>query len=178
MLGISIVVAIDSPGPILFRQNRPGLGGSPFGMLKFRTMRADAEAILRADPALYSRFLANDCKLPAEEDPRITKIGSFLRRSSLDELPQLINVLLGDMTLVGPRPVVGPELNHYGAMGSTVLSVRPGITGYWQVHGRSSVAFPERAEMDLHYISNWSLALDLRLLALTVPAVCRQRGAY
>lgn len=177
-LGISLTVLLSSPGPIFFRQNRPGLGGRPFPMLKFRTMRVDAEAVLKADPVLYQKFLHCDCKLPPEEDPRIFRAGHFLRASSLDELPQLVNVLLGHMSLVGPRPVVGPELSHYGESASTFLSVKPGITGYWQISGRSDVAYPERAQMDLHYITNWSFFMDVLILLMTVPAVLRQKGAF
>jgi exopolysaccharide production protein ExoY len=178
LFGIAVLIYLDSPGPILFRQNRPGLGGRAFRMLKFRTMRVDAETVLKEDSEMYRNFLENDCKLPPELDPRITRVGKFLRRSSLDELPQLVNVLLGDMTLVGPRPVVGPELDRYGESATTILAVRPGITGYWQVHGRSTVAYPERADMDLHYVTNWSFAMDIRLLCLTIPAVIRRRGAF
>lgn len=178
LLGIAVAIRWCSPGPVLFRQPRPGLAGRKFGMLKFRTMRADAEAVLRADPEMYQRFIANDCKLPADEDPRIFPLGRFLRSTSLDELPQLLNVLMGDMSLIGPRPVVGPELQHYGESMSTVLAVRPGMTGYWQVAGRSSIVFPERAHLDTYYVTNWSIGLDLKILAMTVPAVIRRAGAH
>jgi len=141
-------------------------------------MRTDAEEVLKSDPVLYKKFLENDCKLPPNEDPRIFPVGGILRGTSLDELPQLINVLIGDMSLVGPRPVVGPELENYGTASSILLAARPGMTGYWQVNGRSSVAYPERAEMDLHYIKRWSLLLDLKILLRTIPAVVSQRGAY
>ena len=178
MIGIAIALKFDSPGPIFFGQNRPGLGGKPFTVLKFRTMRADAEEMLRRDPALYKKFLANGCKLSPEEDPRITRFGQWLRRTSLDELPQLFNVLLGDMSLVGPRPVVGPELENYGTWTRVLLGVKPGVTGYWQINGRSSIVYPERAHLDLQYITRWSLAVDLSILLRTIPAVLRRRGAY
>lgn len=175
---IAIAIWVDSPGPVFFRQMRPGLGGQLFPMLKFRTMRVDAEDVLRQDADLYRRFLENDCKLPEGEDPRIFPVGRILRKTSLDELPQLINVLRGEMSLVGPRPIVGPEIEHYGNHRTTFLSVKPGITGYWQVNGRSTVAYPERAHMDLTYIKHWSLLLDLKILLMTLPAVLMRRGAH
>jgi exopolysaccharide production protein ExoY len=175
---IALAIALESDGPILFRQSRPGLGGKRFWMLKFRTMRPDAEAILERDPALLKRFLENDCKLPPQDDPRISPVGALLRRTSLDELPQLWNVLRGDMSLIGPRPVVGPELEQYGEWVSTVLGVRPGMTGYWQVAGRSNIVFPERAHLDIYYVTRWSLGLDFKILALTIPAVFRRSGAF
>ncbi len=175
---IALAIALESDGPILFRQSRPGLGGKRFWMLKFRTMRPDAESILERDPELLKRFLDNDCKLPPQSDPRISAVGSILRRTSLDELPQLWNVLRGDMSLIGPRPVVGPELELYGEWVSTVLGVRPGMTGYWQVAGRSNIVFPERAHLDIYYVTRWSLGLDLKILALTLPAVFRRSGAF
>ena len=178
MLLIAIAVRGESPGPVFFRQNRPGLGGRRFGMLKFRSMRRDAEAVLKADPALYDLFLENDCKLPADLDPRITRVGRFLRRTSLDELPQLWNVLRGEMSLVGPRPVVGPELEEYGDTTPMLLSVRPGMTGLWQVSGRSRLQYPERAIIDIEYVERWSLSRDFQIMLRTVPAVLRARGAH
>lgn len=168
----------DSPGPALFRQQRPGLRGRPFGMFKFRSMRQDAEEILRGDPALYQKFILNDCKLPEDEDPRITRSGRFLRKTSLDELPQLINVFRGEMSLVGPRPLVGPELDHYADRAVALLSVKPGMTGQWQISGRSEVVFPYRAEIDLDYMRNWSFLKDLWILVMTVPTVLMRRGAH
>jgi lipopolysaccharide/colanic/teichoic acid biosynthesis glycosyltransferase len=147
-------------------------------MFKFRSMRVDAEDVLTADTELYERFLRNGCKLPEGEDPRITRVGRFMRRTSLDELPQLLNVVLGDMSLVGPRPLVGPELANYGEGVPTLLSVRPGMTGRWQVSGRSAIAFPERAEMDLEYVRNWSFLGDLWILVLTPAAVLLRTGAH
>lgn len=175
---IACAIRLESRGPIVFRQARPGLGGKRFAMLKFRTMRPDAEQLLHNDPVLFKRYIENDCKLPPSEDPRITRIGTFLRRTSLDELPQLWNVLCGDMSLIGPRPVVGPELDQYGDLVRTVLGVRPGMTGYWQVAGRSNIVFPERAHMDVYYVTRWSLGLDLKILFLTLPAVLRRQGAH
>jgi lipopolysaccharide/colanic/teichoic acid biosynthesis glycosyltransferase len=174
---VTLWIILDSPGSAIFRQLRPGVDGRLFGVFKFRTMRADAEAILRAEPELYACFIRNGCKLPEREDPRITRPGRFLRRTSLDELPQLINVLRGDMSLVGPRPLVGPELDHYADRAIALLSVKPGMTGLWQVSGRSRVGYPERADIDMDYVRSWSLLRDLWILAMTVPAVLLQRGA-
>lgn len=175
---IAVAIKLESPGPVLFRQRRPGLGGALFPMFKFRTMRVDAEEVLRRDPFLHKKYLANDCKLPEGEDPRIFRVGRFLRKTSLDELPQLLNILRGEMSLVGPRPVVGPELEYYGVNAPTFLAVKPGMTGYWQISGRSEVAYPHRAELDLHYINRWSLSFDLWILAATIPYVLKRRGAH
>lgn len=175
---VALAIRLESPGPIFFRQDRPGLGGKSFPLIKFRTMRVDAEEVLEKDPELQAKFLSNDCKIPEGEDPRITRVGRFLRTTSLDELPQLINVLRGEMSLVGPRPIVGPELQHYGTEASTFLAVRPGMTGHWQISGRSEVGYPERAELDLGYIKRWSLLLDLRILLATIPHVLTRRGAH
>ena len=175
---VALWVRFDSPGPVLFRQDRPGMRGTWFQMMKFRSMRSDAEEALRADPSLYEAFLENDCKIPESIDPRLTRSGRFIRKTSLDELPQLFNVLKGEMSLVGPRPLIGPEIQNYGGRAPTLLSVRPGITGLWQVSGRSRVSYPERAEMDLEYVRNWSFLRDLWILALTPMAVLLRRGAH
>jgi exopolysaccharide production protein ExoY len=175
---IAVGIMLDSRGPVFFRQTRPGIRGRPFEILKFRSMRFDAEELLGQDAHLYERFLGNGCKLPDGEDPRITKLGQFLRKTSLDELPQLFNVIRGDMSLVGPRPLVGPELENYGERAATLLSVKPGMTGLWQVSGRSSVPFPERAEIDLDYVRNWSFLGDIWILMLTPAAVLNRRGAH
>jgi exopolysaccharide biosynthesis polyprenyl glycosylphosphotransferase len=178
MLLIAAWIKLDSPGPVLFRQRRPGIRGRDFPMLKFRSMRVDAEDVLKRNELMYARFVQNGCKLPEGEDPRITRVGRFLRATSLDELPQLFNVLRGDMSLVGPRPLVGPELENYEGRVSTLLSVKPGLTGPWQVSGRSRISFPERAEIDLEYVRNWSFLGDLWLLLLTPAAVLIRRGAH
>lgn len=178
MLLISIAVKLDSPGPVLFKHRRAGLGGRFFRLLKFRSMRADAEQVLRSDLNLYRRYVENNFKLPEAEDPRITRLGRFLRKTSLDELPQLLNVIKGDMSLVGPRPVVEPELEMYRGHIPTFLSVKPGVTGLWQVSGRSDVGFPERAEMDLEYVRRWSLLKDLWILLMTGPTVLMRTGAH
>ncbi|HEY8524183.1 MAG TPA: sugar transferase [Acidimicrobiales bacterium] len=175
---VALLVAASSRGPILFSQERVGLGGRPFKMYKFRTMRPDAEGRLQQDAALWDEYVRNGYKLPAEIDRRITRVGRFLRRSSLDELPQVLNVLLGTMSLVGPRPIVPQELENYGSHRDAYMSVRPGITGAWQVNGRSNVDYPERVEYDRQYIESWSLRRDLVILLRTPVAVLTARGAF
>ena len=175
---IAALVVLDSPGPALFCQRRLGKFGRPIRCLKFRSMDVDAEARLRSDPVLYRQYVEHDYKLPATIDTRITRIGHFLRRTSLDELPQLWNVLKGDMSLVGPRPIVAEEINHYNGEGPLLLSLKPGMTGAWQVMGRSAVAYPERVAVELDYVEGWSLWRDLAILVRTIPAVLGGRGAY
>lgn len=168
----------DSKGPIFFKQVRIGKHGEKFYIYKFRSMIVNAEEKLRADKELYQKYLRNNYKLEPHEDPRITNLGRFLRRTSLDEIPQLINVLKGEMSLVGPRPVVEEELKEYGSNVSKFLSVKPGMTGYWQVSGRSAVGYPERVDIELHYIENQSLLFDITILIKTVWEVLLKRGAY
>lgn len=175
---VALAVRLDSPGPIMFRQQRLGLGGRRFTLYKFRSMRADAEGYLREDPELYEEYVENGFKLPEARDPRINPLGALLRRTSLDELPQLLNVLKGDMSLVGPRPVVPDEIENYGPDASVFLAVKPGLTGYWQVNGRSRVGYPERVDLDIDYIRQWSLGRDLSILVRTVPTVLRREGAH
>jgi exopolysaccharide biosynthesis polyprenyl glycosylphosphotransferase len=175
---IAALVVLDSPGPALFCQRRLGRFGRPIRCLKFRSMDADAEARLLADPALFQQYVEHDYKLPASIDTRITRVGRFLRRTSLDELPQLWNVLKGDMSLVGPRPIVPDEIHHYNGEGPLLLSLKPGMTGAWQVMGRSAVAYPERVTVELEYVEGWTLWRDLEILVRTLPAVLAGRGAY
>ena len=175
---IALVVRRTSPGPALFRQKRLGLKGEPFTLYKFRTMRSDAEQILKSSPALYEKYVQNNFKLPKGEDPRLTPLGKFLRATSLDELPQLFNVLIGEMSLVGPRPIVPHEAVQYGDSGTLFMSAKPGMTGHWQVSGRSEIAeYRKRVELDLEYIRDQSLGKDIEILLRTVPAVLRRRGA-
>ncbi len=171
-----VAIKLDSAGPALFTQKRLGLGGRPFPCLKFRTMRVDAEAVLNANAALHREYRDRDYKLPVRTDPRVTRVGRFLRRTSLDELPQLVNVVLGQMSLVGPRPVVPPEIEHFGDDAAELLSVRPGITGAWVVKGRNRVEYPERANLELTYVRTWSLAGDFVILYRTVKAVIDGEG--
>ena len=178
MLLIALAIVIWDPGPVLFRQVRAGRRGQPFRIAKFRTMVVDAEKRLADDPVLLASYLAGDNKLRPAQETRVTRIGRLLRATSLDELPQLFNVLAGSMSLVGPRPVLYSELRYYGTRTGRVLAVRPGITGPWQVSGRSSVGRAERVEMDEAYASWWSIAGDLSILARTIVAVGRRDGAY
>ncbi len=178
MAVLAVAVRLVDGGPALFRQQRLGQGGRPFWLLKFRTMRSDAEHLLRADPELYRRYIANDFKLPEPDDPRVSRLGRFLRRSSLDELPQLWNVLKGDMTLVGPRPIVPDEIEMYEPYAELFLSARPGLTGHWQVNGRSSIPYPQRAFMELDYVGRNSVGGDLSIIVRTLPAVVRRKGAF
>ncbi len=176
---VALLVRTSSPGPILFRQERLGEGGHRFHIYKFRTMYEDAERILRSDPLLYQKYVENNYKLPKGADPRITHLGGFLRRSSLDELPQLFNVLKNDMSLVGPRPIVPPEIDKYGEYGVLFRSVKPGVTGKWQIHGRSEVAdYSHRATLDIEYIRDQSVKTDVDILLKTIPAVLLRKGAY
>jgi lipopolysaccharide/colanic/teichoic acid biosynthesis glycosyltransferase len=140
-------------------------------------MRKDAEASLRGDPELYREYVENNFKLSDDRDPRLTRVGRWLRRTSLDELPQLLNVFVGDMSLVGPRPIVPEELERYGHGAAVFLSLKPGMTGAWQVNGRSTIGYPARADIELEYVRNWSLGRDLWILLTTIPAVLRMRGA-
>ncbi|ASA97031.1 sugar transferase [Anoxybacillus flavithermus] len=168
----------DSKGPILFRQVRVGKNGKKFYIYKFRSMVVNAEEKLKADKELYQKYLRNNYKLEPHEDPRITNLGRFLRKTSLDEIPQLINVLKGEMSLVGPRPVVEEELKEYGSDVAKFLSVKPGMTGYWQVSGRSEVGYPERVDVELFYVEHQSLVLDVIILLKTVGMVLLRKGAY
>lgn len=171
---IAATVLTESGRPVLYRATVRGLHGCEFRLHKFRTMVPEANEILRGRPALLIEYQS---KLKIENDPRITPVGRFLRASSLDELPQLWNVLRGEMSLVGPRVVSDLELERYGAHRDRMLSVVPGITGLWQVNGRHSVSFERRVELDLEYIDRWSFWLDLRILLKTFPAVLSRRGA-
>lgn len=170
-----IVVKATSPGGAIFRQTRCGRGGSIFTCLKFRTMVPNAE---EARDALLA---SNECSGPVfkiRRDPRVTRVGRILRKTSIDELPQLWNVLRGDMSLVGPRPPLPDEVTAYTARERQRLSVRPGLTGLWQVSGRSNLSFERWVELDLEYVQRRSFWLDLRVLLLTVPAVLSGRGAW
>ena len=177
-LATALLVKLSSRGPVLFGHERVGLGGERFTMYKFRTMHRDAERLLQQDPVLWNDYVANGFKLPAEVDRRITPLGRFLRRSSLDELPQVLNVLRGTMSWVGPRPVVPDEVDNYGDRAAVYLSVRPGITGAWQVNGRSTVFYPDRVDIDHEYVRDWSLWLDVKILVRTPIAVLSTRGAF
>jgi lipopolysaccharide/colanic/teichoic acid biosynthesis glycosyltransferase len=173
LLLCALAIRLDSPGPILIGQERTGRDGTPFRMHKFRTMVRDA-AELKAQLAHLNVLPPPDFKIP--NDPRITRVGKFLRETSLDELPQLLNVLRGDMSLVGPRPTSFAP-STYSLWHTYRLEVAPGITGLWQIKGRNATTFDERLRLDIEYIEHRSFALDLKILMQTVPAVLRRSGA-
>jgi lipopolysaccharide/colanic/teichoic acid biosynthesis glycosyltransferase len=177
LLLLAALVKLDSRGPVLFTQRRVGFGGRPFQMLKLRTMHDGADVM---KPALARMNASDDPRLfKIRRDPRVTRVGRALRRWSLDELPQLWNVLAGEMSLVGPRPFFESDLEAYEARHLQRLSVKPGVTGLWQVSGRSDILdFEEVVRLDRQYIEQWSVALDLRILARTLPAVVSRTGAY
>lgn len=172
---ISLLIKLDSEGPIIFKHKRIGRYGKDIYIWKFRTMYKDADKILESNPQLKLEFERN---FKLKEDPRVTKVGKFLRKWSLDEIPQLFNILKGDMSIVGPRPVVRKELEKYGPFAEEILRVKPGLTGLWQVSGRSDVDYARRVQLDLYYIQNWSLALDIKIILKTMPSVILGKGAY
>jgi lipopolysaccharide/colanic/teichoic acid biosynthesis glycosyltransferase len=172
---IALAIKLTSPGPVFFVQTRVGRNGRRFGMVKFRSMYRDAEA--RRAALLAQSDRAGLC-FKSRNDPRITPVGRIIRRLSLDELPQLINVLRGDMSLVGPRPALPEEVAAYPARAMGRLAAPPGITGLWQVSGRADIGFEDMIELDLAYVRDASLATDLSILARTVGAVVSGRGAY
>jgi exopolysaccharide production protein ExoY len=179
LLAVAGIIYAISGGPVLFVHKRVGRDGHEFGCLKFRTMVLNSDAVLRVhlqeNPEAQEEWRLTQ-KLT--NDPRVLRgIGSFLRKSSLDELPQLYNVLVGDMSLVGPRPVTRDELDRYGDSVGYYLSMRPGITGHWQVNGRSETTYDERVGMDVQYVQNWTLLADFKILLQTVAVVLAQKGA-
>ncbi len=172
---LAILVKLDSPGPIFHRRRVLGQNGRIFYALKFRTMYVNGDEILARYPKLR-RELNKNYKLKC--DPRVTRVGAFLRKFSLDELPQLLNILARDMSLIGPRIIAPEELGKYGKYGQPLLIVMPGLTGLWQVSGRSNTTYDERITLDMQYISKWSLLLDIKILLRTIPAVLKGDGAY
>ncbi|QCR26341.1 sugar transferase [Priestia megaterium] len=178
MLIIFLLIKLDSRGPVLFKQQRIGKDGEAFLILKFRTMIINSEQKLKGNPVLYRKYIENSYKLDPSEDPRITKLGEFLRKTSLDEIPQFLNVLIGDMAIVGPRPVLLDELKEYGNKREIFLSVKPGITGYWQVSGRSNIGYPERVNLELYYIERKNILFDISIIGKTFISVLKKKGAY
>ncbi|RBP51416.1 sugar transferase [Arenicella xantha] len=176
LMVVSLAIKLESPGALFFRQRRVGLDGMPFMMWKFRSMHSDAEARkaeLAADNEVDQGVL-----FKIKKDPRVTKVGAVIRKMSIDELPQLINVLIGDMSLVGPRPPLPSEVAQYRRVDRARLTVRPGITCLWQVSGRSDIPFEMQVTLDVEYIERQSIGFDLLLLLKTIPAVLLARGAY
>ncbi len=179
LLLVAAVIRLDSRGPALFRQIRVGRGGRDFEMLKFRTMQLGAEEeleeVIHGAP---DHLVTTQQYQKILQDPRLTRLGRNLRRSSIDELPQLWNVLKGEMSLVGPRPFIPHQRSYYGDTFYDYIRFRPGMTGLWQVSGRSRLSFMERVQLDEYYLHNWSVWLDLRILARTIWVVMRGEGAY
>jgi lipopolysaccharide/colanic/teichoic acid biosynthesis glycosyltransferase len=170
----ALAIKIDSRGPVLFRQVRCGMNGRPFQIVKLRTMTTDAE---ERKAALMEQNEMDGPVFKIRKDPRVTRVGKWLRRCSIDELPQFWNVLVGDMSFVGPRPPVPGEVAEYATFDRRRLSMRPGITCLWQVGGRNSIGFADWVKLDLEYIDTWSMALDLKILLRTIPAIFRGTGS-
>lgn len=175
LLLIALMIKLDSPGPVVHRRRVLGMNGRIFYALKFRTMYVNGDEILAAYPRLRAKLNRN---YSLESDPRLTRVGRILRQFGLDELPQLFNVLFQDMSLVGPRLITPDEIRKYGQHGEMLLTAMPGLTGLWQVSGRSDASYAERVKLDMEYIQNWSISMDLKILCHTVPAVMKGGGAY
>jgi len=174
LVAVAALIRLDSRGPAFFRQVRVGRNGALFELWKFRTMRADAEAMLLE----LERQNESDGLFKVRDDPRVTRVGRWLRRTSLDELPQLWNVFLGEMSLVGPRPALPQEISRFDDFTLRRLRVRPGMTGLWQVSGRSDASFATYSRMDAFYAENWTIVGDLQILLRTIPVVFGSKGAY
>lgn len=172
---IALLVWLDSPGPIFYRRRVLGQDGRVFNALKFRTMYVNGDEIIAQYPKLKAE-LEKNYKLKC--DPRITRMGHFLRKYSLDELPQLLNVVMQDMSLIGPRMITPEEITKYGVHGEKLLTAMPGLSGLWQVSGRSDTSYDQRVELDMEYIDNWSIWMDLKILFKTPAVVLRGDGAY
>ncbi len=172
---IAIAIKIDSKGPVFFAHKRIGKNGNIIKLYKFRSMVINAEELIKSFTPEQMREYKENYKLT--NDPRITKVGKFLRKTSLDELPQLINIINGDLSIIGPRPVVADELEKYGVNKDKFLSVTPGLTGYWAANGRSNTTYEQRKEMELYYIDNLSLKMDIKVFFKTILSVVKKEGA-
>ena len=172
---ISIIIKLDSKGPVFFVHSRIGEKGKPIGIYKFRTMVNNAEDLIKKFTPEQKEEFERSYKL--ENDPRITKVGDFLRKTSLDELPQILNILKGELSIIGPRPIVQSELDKYEDNKDKFLSVRPGLTGYWAANGRSDTSYEERMQMELYYVDNMSFKLDVKIFFKTIFAVLKKEGA-
>jgi len=175
LLLLAIMVKLDSPGPIIHRRRVLGMNGRVFYALKFRTMYVNGDEILSGYPRLRAELKRN---YNLKCDPRVTRVGQLLRQFGLDELPQLFNVLFQNMSLVGPRIITPDEITRYGRHGEILLAAMPGLTGLWQVSGRSDTSYDERLQLDMMYINNWSISMDLKILGRTIQAVIKGDGAY
>ena len=172
---IAIAIKIDSKGPVFFEHKRIGKNGKIIKLYKFRSMVINAEELIKSFTPEQMKEYKENYKLT--NDPRITKVGKFLRKTSLDELPQLINIINGDLSIIGPRPVVADELEKYGTNKDKFLSVTPGLTGYWAANGRSNTTYEQRMEMELYYIDNLSLKMDIKVFFKTILSVVKKEGA-
>lgn len=172
---IAIIIKLDSKGPVFFVHKRVGKNGKEIGIYKFRTMVENAEDLIANFTPEQAKEFKENYKL--QNDPRVTRVGKFLRKTSLDELPQIINILKGDLALIGPRPVVSRELEKYEDNKDKFLSVKPGLTGYWAANGRSDTTYAQRVQMELYYIDNMSLKMDLKIFFKTIIAVLKKEGA-
>lgn len=174
-LVIGIIIKLDSKGPVFFKHRRIGYQGNPLYIYKFRSMVDNAEDLIQNFTPEQRAEWENNYKL--DDDPRLTRIGKFLRETSLDELPQLLNIIDGSLSLVGPRPIIDEELEQYGEEKQRFLSVKPGLTGYWAAHGRSNTTYKERMKMELYYVDHCSIWLDIKILFRTVFVVLKRDGA-
>lgn len=172
---ISIAIKLDSKGKVIFKHKRIGKNGKEIYIYKFRTMVENAQEVMKTFTPEQMKEFKENYKLA--NDPRITKVGNFLRKSSLDELPQLLNILKGDLSIIGPRPIIEEELERYGEKKSTFLSVTPGLTGYWAANGRSCTSYEDRMKMELYYVENISFKLDMKVFFKTVISVIKRQGA-
>lgn len=172
---ISVIIKLDSKGPVFFVHSRIGEKGKPIGIYKFRTMVNNAEDLIKKFTPEQKEEFERSYKL--ENDPRITKIGNFLRKTSLDELPQILNILKGELSIIGPRPIIQAELEKYEENKEKFLSVKPGLTGYWAANGRSDTSYEERMQMELYYVDNMSFKLDVKIFFKTIFAVIKKEGA-
>lgn len=168
----------ENKGSVFFKQVRIGKNGKPFKIYKFRSMIVNADEILHQNKELYQKYIKNNYKLEPDEDPRITPLGAWLRRTSIDEIPQFINILKGDMSIIGPRPVVQEELKEYGDRVDKFLSVKPGAMGLWQASGRSNIGYPERCDMELSYVDNASYWFDCQIMFKNIISIFKHTGAY
>lgn len=172
---IAAIIKLDSKGPVFFIHKRVGKNGKEIGILKFRTMVNNAQDMIKDFTEEQQKEFRENYKL--QHDPRVTKIGKFLRKTSLDELPQILNILKGDLSIIGPRPVIEEELEKYGKNKEKFISIKPGLTGYWAANGRSDTTYAERVQMELYYIDNISLKMDIAIFFKTVIAVIKKEGA-
>lgn len=176
---LALLVKLSDGGSVFYGHRRIGRGGRVFRCLKFRTMVPNGDEVLAAHFAANPESRAEwQATRKLKNDPRVTRVGQVLRKLSLDELPQIINILQGDMSIVGPRPVVKDELDIYGSCAVFYLKSRPGLTGLWQISGRNDVSYDSRVALDRHYVENWSFSADLLIIVKTIPAVCSSRGSY